>query len=305
MQGIIIWHTTSWSDRGFFGNGQIMGWLSDWRHRRIVRRHPIPDALWHAVANRLPFLARLNAGEWRRLRELTTLFLAKKEMYGAADLQLTDEMRLSIAMQACLPILNLGIAAYAGWVGIIIYPGGFVAPRVHTDAAGVVHEWHDELSGEAWARGPVVLSWQDAQPDAHRSALGGNVVIHEFAHKLDMLHKPDADGFPLVHSNMNAREWGDVLERSYADFHRAVERGEVQLESQSESESGSQSRRDFEPLRPLDRQGNALPFDPYGAQDQVEFFAVMSEAFFVTPRALREHYPALYRQFEKFYRQSP
>lgn len=263
-----------------------LNWLRNWRRKRILRSTHVDDTLWRRVEATLPFLHALDADERHRLRELAVVFLHEKEMHGAAGLQLTDGIRLSIALQACYPVLNLGLDAYTGWVGIIVYPAGFIVDRKQMDAAGVVHEWRDELAGETSADGPVVLSWQDIA----ESEAGCNVVIHEFAHKLDMLHKHDADGFPWPHANMDARLWFDTLEAAYARFVRAVERGE-------------EKSSDGEAFRPVDNQGHPLPFDAYAAEDPAEFFAVMSEVFFVTPTALQAHFGRLYEQFCLFYKQ--
>ncbi|HKO87125.1 MAG TPA: M90 family metallopeptidase [Burkholderiales bacterium] len=268
----------------------LFNWYSDWRRRRILRNTRIDDAQWQRVESELPFLHPLDPDERRRLRELAVLFLHEKEMHGAAGLALTEDIRLSIALQACYPILNLGLRYYAGWVGIIVYPGGFLVNRKHVDHAGVVHEWRDELAGETSADGPVVLSWEDIAAASKQTDRACNVVIHEFAHKLDMLHKLDADGFPWPHAEMDARQWFDTLEAAYARFCRAVERGQAI--------SG-----DSEALQPLDSQGKTLPFDAYGAEDPAEFFAVMSEHFFVTPVALQTHFGRLYEQLCLFYKQ--
>ena len=164
-----------------------MGWLAEWRRRRVLRRHRIDDALWQNATGGLRFLPRTP-----KLRELALLFLAEKQLIGAHGLEVTDAMRVSIAAQACLPILELGLDWYAGFSGIVIYPGDFRVQRKEIDEDGVVHEWDDELAGEAMPGGPVVLSW-----DAMTNDPAMNVVIHEVAHKLDMLSGA-ADGVPRV-----------------------------------------------------------------------------------------------------------
>lgn len=247
--------------------------LKSWRRRRALARNPITDAAWRAACARLPFLDGLSADEDRRLRELVVLFLGEKEMTGAAGFELTDEVRLSIAIQACLPVLNLGLDPwYEGWVGIIVYPSEFRVRREEVDEDGVLHEWDDEISGEAWPGGPVVLSWEDVG-----LADGGyNVVIHEFAHKIDMRSTGgDAEGYPLPHADMDARAWEDTLESAYARFCGMVDRGKETL------------------------------LDPYGAEHPAEFFAVASEAFFSDPHGLIDEFPRLYGQLKLFYRQDP
>jgi MtfA peptidase len=181
-----------------------MGWLTNWRRRRVLRRHQIDDALWHEATHRLAFIPQTP-----KLRELALLFLSEKEFSGAHGLDVTDAMRVSIAAQACLPILKLGLDWYAGFSGIVVYPGDFRVRRSHTDEDGVVHEWDDELAGEAMPGGPVVLSWDAAANDP-----GMNVVIHEFAHKLDMLNG-EADGLPPLHAGMDRAAWAAAFREAY------------------------------------------------------------------------------------------
>ena len=247
-----------------------MGWFQSWRRQRVLRRTRIDPALWQSVVRGLPFLRGLTAPELDRLRELAILFLGEKELHGAHGLELTDAIRLSIAVQACLPILNLGIDWYEGWVGIVVYPGEFRVRKEQVDEHGVVHTFDEPLSGEAWQGGPVVLSWQDAgMTDA-----GYNVVIHEFAHKLHML-RGDDDGFPLPPPWMDRAAWRAGLERAYTQFCAAVDSGTPTL------------------------------VDDYAAEHPAEFFAVMSEAFFTDAALLARDTPDLYAQLAQFYRQDP
>jgi Mlc titration factor MtfA (ptsG expression regulator) len=237
-----------------------MGWLTDWRRRRVLRRHRIDEALWP----RLSFLPQT-----QKLKDLALLFLAEKQFTGTHGLEVTDAMRLSIAAQACLPILELGLDWYSGWTGVVIYPGDFRVRRTEVDENGVVHEWDDELAGEAMPGGPVVLSWDAA---AHDPLM--NVVIHEFAHKLDMLDGV-ADGRPPLHAGMDARVWQKAFEDAFAGFSDALERGRDTW------------------------------LDPYAAEHPAEFFAVISEAFFEDPGETRRRYPDVYDQLKLFYRQDP
>lgn len=240
----------------------------------MLARHRIDDALWTRATSRLAFLPARP-----KLRELVLVFLAEKEFAGAQGLAVTDTMRVSIAAQACLPILELGLDWYAGWRGIVVYPGDFRVRREHVDETGVVHEWDDELAGEAMPGGPVVLSW-DAASEAGGSSfvsnsdLAMNVVIHEFVHKLDMLNG-EVDGVPPLHPGMDRRRWVETLEEAYEGFCDALERGKDTW------------------------------LDPYAAEHVSEFFAVVSEAFFCDARETRRRYPALYEQLARFYRQDP
>ena len=241
-----------------------MGWLTEWRRRRVLQKHAIDDALWRSATRGLDFLPR-----GPKLRERVLLFLAEKEFTGTHGLEVTDAMRVCIAAQACLPILELGLDWYSGWTGIVVYPGDFRVTRKVMDEHGVMHEWDDELAGEAMPGGPVVLSWDAAAHDASM-----NVVIHEFAHKLDMLNG-DADGVPPLHIGMDRRAWVKAFEEAYAGFCDAVER---------ERETW---------------------LDPYAAEHISEFFAVITEAFFQDPRETKRRYPDVYDQLKLFYRQDP
>lgn len=170
---------------------KLTRWFDDRRRNHALRSHPIPDALWQDTVERLPFLAALPPDALGRLRELTSLFIAKKSFSTAHGLELTDAMIVAIAAQACLPVLNLDLSLYDGWVGVVVYPGEFVIRKTVQDEDGVVHEVEQDASGEAWEGGPVILSWEDAQmTDGHDAY---NVVIHEFAHKIDMVNGA-ADG---------------------------------------------------------------------------------------------------------------
>ena len=248
----------------------MLGFFRTWRRKRALRRSTLDPALWRQVTGGLPFLQGLTPAEWHRLRDFAVLFLDEKEMHGARGFVLTDAVRLSIAVQACLPILNLGLDAYQGWVGIVIYPGEFKVRREETDASGVVHEYDDELSGEAWPGGPVILSWQDIK----LGAAGYNVVIHEFAHKLHM-GRGDMDDFPAPHAHMQSEPWLAAWDTAYDEFCAQVDRGVDTL------------------------------IDPYASEQPAEFFAVLSEAFFTLPQAVRSIYPELYAQLALFYRQDP
>src|SRR5690606_10725365 len=190
-----------------------------------------------------------------------------------------------------LPILHLDTRLYEGWTEIIIYPGGFLIPRSEQDEAGVVHEYMTEASGEAWEGGPVILSWEDLS----ESNAGVNVVIHEFAHKLD-LYADEADGMPSLgaHPHIRPAHWRQILEDSFDRFSQALDLVEEAIPAHVDPES--------EEAAPwYDR----LPLDPYAATDHDEFFAVSSEAFFVRPRPLAQALPDWYGLLSDYYRQDP
>lgn len=287
-----------------------MDWsLKNWRRRRLLQHAAIPEDDWHAAISGLPVLRGLPESDLERLRELATLFLNEKQMVAAGGFFLDDETRIKIAAQACLPVLNLGPDYYAGWVSVIVYPGEFVPEHEFMDEAGVVHVVRDATMGESWEQGPVVLSGADAMRSGERDGVNVhgkevthenetchahfphplpegeganeslrefhvNVVIHEFAHKLDMLNGA-MNGFPPLHREMSAEQWAQAFGAAYADFCAKAERD-------------------------VD-----MALDPYGAESPAEFFAVTSEAFFETPRILQREYPDVYRQLAAFYRQDP
>ncbi len=250
----------------------MTGWFGRWRRARAVRRQAIDARLWQQVVARFSFLRTLPAADQRRLYELVALFLDRKAVSGAGGLDLTREMQLVIAAQACLLVLNLDLDFYDDWVEVIVYPDEFIVDHEYMDEDGIMHRMRAPLSGEAWEQGPVVLSWRDAE-----EADGGdgyNVVLHEFAHKID-IRNGTADGFPPLHADMDRQVWTDTLSAAYEDFQQRLER----------------------------REETAL--DEYAAEDPAEFFAVLSELFFERPDALSKMYPAVYAQFVAFYRQDP
>jgi hypothetical protein len=244
----------------------------DWRRRRILRQAAFDEAQWRAVASRFPFVRRLDPQEMARLREWVVLFLHDKAFSAAAGLVLTEPMRLNIATQACVLILGLDPDYYRGWSEIIVYPAQFVPRHQYTDEHGVVHETAHAHMGEAWLHGPVVLSWDDVA--GARAMDGVNVVIHEFAHKLDM-RNGEPNGFPPLHADMSRKAWAETFSAAYQDFCDRVDRDE----------------------------GTAI--DPYASESPGEFFAVLSEVFFEVPDLLQDEYPAVYGQLRQFYRQDP
>lgn len=229
----------------------------------------LPDATWAKIERALPFLDYLPGEARPRLRAMALAFLAEKEFYGAQDFELNDEILLSIALQASLPVLNLGLSHYRHWVGVVVYPGDFLVERDVRDEFGVVHKTAETHLGEAWQGGPVIVSWQP-QHLGH----GSNVVIHEFAHALDMANGV-ADGFPPLRTDMSRTQWSRSFNTAYDSLCRHLDLG--------------------------------LPtaIDPYAAENPAEFFAVASEAFFETPLTLRASYPAVYAEMVLLYDLDP
>jgi len=244
------------------------------RDERTLRTRAIPEPLWELTLARYPFIARRAAADRVALRQLATLFLAQKEFTGAQGFVVTDEIAVAIAAQACLPVLKLGLACYAGFVGIVVHPDEVVARRVVTDEDGVVHHYDETLAGEAMEGGPVMLSWHDVESAGESAQWGYNVVVHEFAHVLDMADGA-ADGVPLLPTREARDAWCGVIDAEYEAFCERVDADEDTL------------------------------LDPYGAESVDEFFAVASEVFFVAPAELRREHPALYALLSQFYRQDP
>jgi MtfA peptidase len=246
------------------------------RDQSSLIRRQIPDMLWQQTLEALPFLAPRPQDDLQRLRRLASLFLDRKEFSGAGGFVIDNATALSVAVQACLPVLELGIDQYDGFVGIVMHADAVVAKREVTDEHGVVHHYDEVLAGEAMEGGPVMLSWADVQggdrDDVPTSAY--NVVIHEFAHVLDM-RDGQPDGVPLLPTQKGREAWLAVLMPEYDRFCERVVCG-------------------YETV-----------LDPYAAEAPGEFFAVASEAFFVTPRELEEEQPALYRLLASYYRQDP
>ncbi|HVE89982.1 MAG TPA: M90 family metallopeptidase, partial [Burkholderiaceae bacterium] len=230
------------------------------------------------------------------LRKLAEQLLADKQMAGAADLELTAPMQVNIAVQACLPVLNLGLDWYRGWKSIVVYPSEFLVPRQVTDEDGVVHEYVEPIAGEAWDGGPLLLSWEDAQQSATGAGAAYSVVIHEFVHKIDLLDG-EADGVPPLsgeHKLLSLDRWRSVLQQSLCRLTAELDLVEAELPDDFDPESDA-----------AERHYAHLPIDPYAAQDEAEFFAVSSEAFFVEPGRLRNAFPEWYALLSQFFLQNP
>jgi len=274
-----------------------MSWIKRLFGKRAT---PLIDtAVWAQVLRGLPFLAALDENEHQALHALASEFIACKAFSGAGGLELTDEVAAAIAAQACLPVLHLGLGMFDDFAEVVVYPGEFHVEREFVDDAGVVHDVSGPLSGEAMPGGPVVISWEDVAQgaaDAHtpEARPAYNVVIHEFAHKLD-LASGEADGLPRFHPRLHADldpdDWCAVLDDAHADFCAMVDRLEARFPRHLDPESEA-GRRHYD----------TLPLDAYGADDPAEFFAVATEAYFVAPQRLREAFPALHAMLDRYYR---
>jgi Mlc titration factor MtfA (ptsG expression regulator) len=229
--------------------------------------------VWQGVTQRIVLLQELDAVQMARLRELTTWFLHSKAINGVQGLDVTLAMRVTVAAQACLLILNLDIDYFDNWVEVILYPGAFRVNHEQRDAIGLVHSEARDLTGEAWLRGPVILSWDDVERDSYHSQAGHNVVVHEFAHKLDGLNGV-TNGMPPLRRGMDRKRWAEDFSAAYDALCMQVSAGETAF------------------------------INPYAATSPAEFFAVASEYFFTAPEILKDCCPGVYRQMALFYRQA-
>lgn len=247
--------------------------LRRWHMRRILRRNPIPHHIWHSVTRHIVILQGLDAVQMAHLRELTTWFLHSKSINGVQDLDVTLSMRVAVAAQACLLILNLDLDYFDNWVEVILYPGAVRVNHEQMDAIGLVHNEASVLTGESWLRGPVILSWDDVERDTYHSQVGHNVVLHEFAHKLDGLNGV-MNGMPPLRRGMSRKGWAEDLSVAYDALCLQVAAGESTF------------------------------VNPYAATSPAEFFAVLSEYFFTAPDILKNCCPSVYKQLTLFYRQA-
>jgi MtfA peptidase len=248
-----------------------------WRRLRW-QQQPFP-AYWRKVLRkRVPLVARLPVDLQLQLKKHMQVFVAEKAFIGCAGLQVTDEMRVVVAAQACLLLLNRPLRGasdyFAGVRQILMYPGAFVVNRSVTDAAGLQQDQRQTLAGESWSQGQVILSWQDALEGAADPRDGRNVVIHEFAHQLDQ-ESGQANGAPLLRSRAAYRHWEQVFAQEFAHLQQRVAAGHGGLLSD------------------------------YGATNPGEFFAVSSEVFFEQPQPLADQHPALFAQLRDFYAVNP
>jgi Mlc titration factor MtfA (ptsG expression regulator) len=250
-------------------------WL-DWRRSR-VRSLAFPARWRKVLRRRVPLVRRMPAPLQLQLKKHMQVFIAEKSFIGCAGLKITEEMRVVVAAQACLLLLNRPNDGFHSVRQILLYPGAFAVTRATTDGAGVLQENRLALAGESWSQGQIILSWQDALEGAADPGDGRNVVIHEFAHQLDQENgAPRGAPLPAMgDTNYDARRWARVFHAAYTRLHAQVGAGEQSL------------------------------IHRYGAQDPAEFFAVVSEIFFEQGVALRDEEPDLYRELSGYYKVDP
>ena len=255
--------------RNYFALGTTL-WR--WRMRRILKRHLIPHHIWQSVTGRVLVLRGLDAVQMAHLREMTAWFLDQKSITGAQGLDVTLTMRVTVATQACLLILNLGVEYFDDWVEVILYRGAFRVNHAQMDNIGVIHNETNVLTGESWLRGPVILSWDDVERDTYHCQAGHNVVLHEFAHKLDGFNGV-MNGMPPLRYGMSQNRWSDAFSGAYNVLCLQVAAGESTF------------------------------INHYAATSPAEFFAVLSEYYFTAPDILKKFCPDVHEQLTLFYQQ--
>ena len=246
-----------------------MRWLT--RLRRGPE--PIDPALWRDACAGLPWLRHLDETADAALAALAARFLHEKTLTPLGDLAIGDRDRVQLAALCCLPLLRFGAEGLHGWSQLLLYPDAFRARRSHVDAAGVLHEWDEDLIGESWEAGPLILSWADVQADIADPHAGFCVAVHEMAHKLDALDGV-LDGTPPLPRAWQ-REWARDFQQAYDAFARQVDDGRRTL------------------------------LDPDAAEAPEEFFAVCSEYHFSDPALLRRAMPKVATHLDRLYGARP
>lgn len=251
-----------------------MSWLKTRRRRRFAGR-PLPEEWRRIVRRNVPYALCLSGAEQLKLDELIQIFLLEKQFEGAGGLEMTDEIRVTIAAQACVLILGRPDEIYPLLQSVIVYPHAYVARSVSRRPDGTVSDDMQARLGESWSRGAVVLAWDDVLRSASDIHDGHNVVFHEFAHQLDADSGGSANGAPRLPKRSMYVAWARVLGEDYESLTRDIRR----------------HRPTF--------------LDSYAGTSPAEFFAVAAEFFFEKPVALKARHPQLYEQLRLFYRQDP
>ena len=246
------------------------------RRRRRLRAQAFPAAWREILRRRVPYVARLPADLQLQLKKHVQVFIAEKRFVGCAGLEITDDVRVTVAAQACLLLLNRRTDYFSALREVLVYPAAFAVDRAHDDGHGLVREDRQVMVGESWQRGQVVLSWEDVVEGAASSDDGRNVVLHEFAHQLDQ-ETGYANGAPRLLLRAHYARWSRVLGEEYARLLRQLH--------------------DPDAPPPL--------IGAYAATSPAEFFAVATEVFFERPHQLAAAHAALYDEFAGFYRVDP
>jgi MtfA peptidase len=264
----------AWNESGLLEREQGMFDIFKRRRRERLRSAPFPPAWLDIIVKNVPIYNRLPEADRRELQGHIQVFLFEKHFEGCGGLELTDEMKVTIAAQACLLLLHREADCYTRLITILVYPHAYVARSVEPIGNGVVLEGETVRLGEAWRDGVVVLSWDDVRSGATDIHDGQNVVLHEFAHQLDQ-EDGSADGAPMLERRSQYVTWARVLGAEYEKLRRDAERGRSSV------------------------------LDQYGATNPAEFFAVATECFFENPVPLEKKHPELYAELKAYYRQDP
>ncbi len=244
------------------------------RRRARIAGRPFPPAWRRLLRRHVPLVARLPARQQLRLKGLMQIFLAEKPIIGCRGLRVTDEVRVTIAALACLPLLGAARGLYPELRQVLVYPGAFIVDRPVTESGGVLSDQRRVLAGESWSQGQVLLAWDEVKRGAATPGDGHNVVIHEFAHQLDQAGGA-ANGAPALPTTEAYRRWSTVMHHEFDALRARLAHGEPGL------------------------------IDAYAATDPAEFFAVVSELFFERPVELAAGHPALYAELRGYYRLDP
>ncbi len=237
------------------------------QRRKKLLSSPLPENLLNIVKEKLPPYKYLNAEEKRRLQGTINVFLAEKVFEGCGGLEITDEIRVTVAAQACMLLLNRDIKVFPRLKSILIYPDTYI---VNNEFMLPNNEVSSVRLGESWQSGVVVLAWNSVQGGIHNFHDGRNVTIHEFAHQLDQ-EDGLADGAPILHNNSEYKNWAEVFSTEYENLKNEL------------------------------AHGISSEIDPYGATNPAEFFAVVTETFFEKPYQLQKHRPQLYDALLHYY----
>ncbi|HYW09206.1 MAG TPA: M90 family metallopeptidase [Longimicrobium sp.] len=243
--------------------------------REEVREQSFPSAWRDILLRTFPLYARLPGADQDRLHGLVQVFLAEKNVEGCGGLELTDEIRVTVAAQACVLLLHLQDANYfAGLRSILVYPSTVVPVYARSHEHGVVAEEVEPVLGQSWGHGTVILAWDSVKRGSVVPNDGRNVTFHEFAHQLDQ-EDGEADGTPYLDTPTDLRAWSAVMGEHYTSLRKAA------------------------------RDGRKTFLDDYGATNPAEFFAVATEFFFEKPLQLQKKHPALYGELAEYYGQDP
>jgi len=243
------------------------------KRRQKLRTQPVPSEWAEILRDLAPLYGVLPESDRLELHGHVHVFLDEKRFEGCDGMEITDEVRVTIAAQACLLLLHRDTDYFPGLHSILVYPAEYVAPVVEDDG-DVITEYAMDRTGETWGQGSLVLSWQDVLSSGHDAQGAYNVVLHEFAHQLD-LENGELDGVPRITDTELASRWREVMTASFID------------------------------LQKRSRAGRSTIIDDYGSDDPAEFFAVSTEAFFEAPAALAANHAELYDVLKTYYKQDP